>query len=209
MPRASRRRCGTGPLADLDQPGHVVFVGMMGSGKSTVGRKVANRLGRDFVDTDDAVVTGSGRAITDWFAAGDEVGFRDAEERVLAEVLGRDEPVVVATGGGIVLREANRNRLRSAANTVVWLRASPAFLAGRVAQGERRTKRPLLADDPLAALERLEGERRALYAEVADLIIDIEPTMRQVEKPRKRLAALVVEALGPQFAGTAASGDDR
>jgi hypothetical protein len=61
----------------------------------------------------------------------------------------------------------------------------------------------LLADDAVAALERLDGERRGLYAEVADLIIDIEPTMRNAEKPRKRLASLVVDALGPALVGEA------
>lgn len=183
-------------MADASRPDHVVFVGMMGSGKTTVGRRVARRLDREFVDTDDAVVSGTGRSIEDWFAAGDEVGFRDAEERVLAEVLRQPEPLVVSTGGGVVLREASRTRLRERGNTVVWLRASPAFLAGRVAQKARREQRPLLAENPAASLERLDGERRGLYAEVADLIIDIEPTMRNAEKPRKRLAALVVDALG-------------
>jgi shikimate kinase len=107
---------------------------MMGSGKTTVGRKVARQLGRVFVDTDEAVVSGTGRSVEDWFAAGDEVGFRDAEERVLAETLSRPEPLVVATGGGVVLRAASRARLREQSNTVVWLRASPAFLADRVTQ---------------------------------------------------------------------------
>lgn len=190
-------------MADAPRPGHVVFVGMMGSGKTTVGRKVARQLGRTFVDTDEAVVSGTGRSIEDWFAAGEEVGFRDAEERVLAETLSRPEPLVVATGGGVVLREASRARLRERANTVVWLRASPAFLADRVSQKDRIAKRPLLADDAVAALERLDAERRGLYAEVADLIIDIEPTMRNAEKPRKRLASLVVDALGPELVGEA------
>ena len=188
-------------MADAPRPGHVVFVGMMGSGKTTVGRRVARRLGREFVDTDEAVVSGSERSIADWFAAGDEVGFRDAEERVLAEALRQTEPLVVSTGGGVVLREASRARLRERGNTVVWLRASPAFLASRIAQKAKWEERPLLADDPVASLERLDAERRGLYAEVADLIIDIEPTMRNVEKPRKRLAALVIEALGPELAG--------
>jgi shikimate kinase len=174
----------------------VVFVGMMGTGKSTVGRRVARRLGLPFVDADEALEKVTGRSIPEWFAAGDEAGFRDAEEGVLDTLLAADEPTVIATGGGAVVREANRARLRQSPATVVWLRASPAFLAHRIDQKPDRAGRPLLADDPKATLERIEQERHDKYAEVADMVIDIEPVHRGGDRPKKRLATIVLDALG-------------
>lgn len=183
-------------LPDLAGPGHVVLVGMMGSGKTTVGRRVARKLELDFVDTDEEVVTTSGRSIGDWFAEVGEDGFREAESEVLTRVL--DAPVsrVVSTGGGIVVAEANRKRLSDPRHTVVWLRAGPAFLASRFDRKAERKARPLLAEDPRAALERLDVERRDRYAEVADIVIDIEPVMNDGDHPRKRLGRLIVDVLG-------------
>ncbi len=183
-------------MADHPVSSHLVFVGMMGTGKSTVGRRVAKRLELPFVDADEALEKATGRSIPDWFAADDEVGFRDAEERVLATLLEAEEPTVIATGGGAVVREANRARLRKSPATVVWLRASPAFLARRVDQKPDRAGRPLLAVDPKATLERIEQERHDQYAEVADMVIDIEPVHRSEDRPKKRLATIVLDALG-------------
>jgi len=182
-------------LPEDDGPGHIVLVGMMGSGKTTVGRRVARKLELDFVDTDAELVATSGRSITDWFSDQGEEAFRAVESEVLREVL--DAPVtrVVATGGGIVLGEANRAALCDPRHSVIWLRASPAFLASRITRKAERTDRPLLGDDPRGALEQLDAERRDRYAMVADMIIDIEPVMTVAQHPRKQLGRVIIDAL--------------
>ena len=143
---------------------HLVLVGMMGSGKTTVGRRVAARLGRRLRDSDAEVEARTGHTVREIFETEGEAAFRTEEARALAEALDEPDPVVVAAAGGVVLDPDNRARLRDA-GTVVWLDATPEELARRVATGSHR---PLLGDDPLAALRRLDGERRPLYEEVAD-----------------------------------------
>ncbi len=145
---------------------HVVLVGMMGSGKTSVGRLVAQRLGRPFLDSDAQVEARTGRTVREIFETEGlgEAAFRALEAEALAEALARPEPSVIAAAGGVVLDPSNRARLRALA-TVVWLRAHPAVLAARVTTGEHR---PLLGDDPLEVLERMDDERRRLYQEVAD-----------------------------------------
>ena len=182
-------------MADAGLGGHVVFIGMMGAGKTTVGRKVAHRLDRPFFDTDERLEQVSGRTVADWFEVSGQDAFRDVESDVLAVLLDSDEPSVIATGGGIVVRSENRARLKNPAVTVVWLRSEPAFLANRVSQKGNRPHRPLLETDPFEVLQRLDLERRAFYGEIADVIIDIEPVHRSMDKPKKKLAALVIDAL--------------
>jgi shikimate kinase len=148
---------------------HLVLVGMMGAGKTTVGRLVAARTGRAFLDSDALVEARTGRTVAQIFADDGEAAFRAVEHEVLADMLDGDEPVVVAAAGGAVLDPANRARL-SGAGTVVWLRAEPAALATRVRPGDHR---PLLAQDPAGTLARLAGEREALYREVADVVVDV------------------------------------
>lgn len=148
---------------------HLVLVGMMGSGKTTVGRRVAARLGRRLRDSDAEVEARTGRTVREIFETDGEPAFRAEEARALAEALDDPEPAVVAAAGGVVLDPANRDRLR-AGGTVVWLEASPEDLARRVGS---RNHRPLLGDDPLVALRRLDGERRALYEEVADHVVPV------------------------------------
>lgn len=171
---------------------HVVLVGLMGSGKTTVGRRLAARLGRDFVDADDALVEITDRTIAEIFETDGEAGFRALEADVLEELLEHHEPTVIASGGGVVLRDDSRRRLQGAEVTVVWLAATPAFLASRV---EGKAHRPLLAGQEPArdVLERLYADRAPLYAEVADLIVDVEPFHRDEEKPKKVLAAHLAE----------------
>jgi shikimate kinase len=142
---------------------------MMGSGKTTVGRRVAARLGRRLRDSDTEVEARTGRTVREIFESDGEAAFRVEEARALAAALADPEPVVVAAAGGVVLDPANRDRLR-AAGTVVWLDAGPEDLARRVGS---RAHRPLLGDDPLAALQRLDGERRPLYEEVADHVVRV------------------------------------
>lgn len=150
----------------------MVLVGLMGSGKTTVGRALAGVLDRPFVDLDDEITAAAERSIPEIFEAEGEGGFRELERQRLLATLARTDDPVIAAGGGVVVRQDNRAALRSLAGTVVWLRASPATATRRTA-GEPGT-RPLLADDPAATLERLHDERAAWYAEVADVTVDVD-----------------------------------
>ena len=143
---------------------------MMGAGKTTVGRALAARRGWSFVDSDAQIEARTGRTVAQIWAAEGEPAFRSLESEVLAEALASDEPVVVAAAGGVVLDPANRERLRRA-GLVVWLRADPATLAGRVRSGDHR---PLLDTGPAEVLARLAAERRDLYADVANVTIDVD-----------------------------------
>jgi shikimate kinase len=148
----------------------VLLVGMMGAGKTTVGRALADRLGWPFVDTDEVIERRAGRAVSELFALGGEAAFRAEEAAVVAEVTGADGPAVVSLAGGAVLDADSRRRV-AAAGSVVWLRAEVATLVDRVGRGQSR---PLLARAPQAALQRIEAERRALYRELATLVVDVD-----------------------------------
>ncbi|MDQ6696450.1 MAG: shikimate kinase [Actinomycetota bacterium] len=171
---------------------HVVLVGMMGVGKTTVGKRVAKLLERPFVDADAELVRRSGRAVADWFATAGESGFRSAESDVLADLLARPEPLILAAGGGVVVEAGNRDRLQRPDAFVVWLRADPSFLAARVA---RKAHRPLIAADPVGTLTRLATERGAWYGEVADAVIDVAPVHAREERPKWALAEQVSAAV--------------
>jgi len=148
----------------------LILVGMMGVGKTTVGRLLAQRLGWRYVDSDSQVMQETGRTIPEIFAEQGEDAFRAEETRVLADALTSDDNVVVSAAGGVVLSEANRALLQ-ASGTVVWLRADPRVLAGRVGTGDGR---PLLGEDPASALVELYDVRRPLYASVTDLSVDVD-----------------------------------
>lgn len=147
----------------------VVLVGMMGAGKTTVGRSVASRLGVDFVDTDDLVEARAGKSVRDIFATDGEAAFRTLESQVLAESLKSPVDVVVAAAGGTVLSESNRAALREHADVVVWLDADVSALGERASRGAHR---PLLDGDVEVRLMALDGERRVLYQSVADVRLD-------------------------------------
>jgi len=181
-------------LAEVQLRRHLALVGLMGSGKTTVGRKLAARLGRPFIDADEALAVTTGRTVRQWFDDSGEAAFRAKEVDVLAQLLASDDPSVIATGGGIVCTEAGRALLNGPDVTVVWLRASPAFVANRVAQKANKDHRPLLDADPRVVLDRHAAERNHLYAEVADLVVDVDPVHRDVDKPKKKLAEMVFEA---------------
>jgi shikimate kinase len=149
---------------------HLILVGLMGAGKTTVGRRCAQRLGREFVDTDDLVIMRAGMPIDEIFATAGEAHFRTLERDVIADVCASPAPLVVACGGGAVLDPENRRQLRGA-GVVVWLRASVAVLAARVGDGSAR---PLLAGGPAAALSRLDRLREPLYEAAADCAVDTD-----------------------------------
>jgi shikimate kinase len=149
---------------------HLVLVGLMGTGKSTVARVCGLRLQRPVVDTDSELEARTGRSVRDLFT--DDVDeFRRLESAVLADVLGRVDPLVVAAAGGVVLSETNRQLLRSCGARVVWLSALPSTLLERVRGAGHR---PLLDDDPLGTLTAMYQVREPLYREVAHAIVSVD-----------------------------------
>lgn len=147
---------------------NLFLVGLMGAGKTTVGRLLARRLRRPFYDSDHEVEHRCGVEIAVIFDIEGEAGFRAREAQVIDELSALDG-VVLATGGGAVLDPANRQRL-AARGTVVYLHALPADLYPRIRHDR---KRPLLATpDPRLRLEQLYAQRDALYREIADCVVD-------------------------------------
>ena len=149
---------------------HLVLIGMMGSGKSTVGRRLAERLRRPFLDSDSAIEEQTGRTVAQIFADEGEPAFRGLETGVLTTMLDLDEPGVIAAAGGTVLEAENRERMRQR-GVVVWLRAEPSTLVKRVRTG---THRPLLDEDPENTLRRLAAARESLYRGTAHEIVDVD-----------------------------------
>lgn len=139
----------------------VVLVGLMGVGKSTVGRKLAAMLGRNFVDADDAIVAAAGRSIPEIFETFGEAYFRDGERRVIARLIDEGHGVI-ATGGGAFIDSATRATVSESA-IAVWIDCDVETLVERTA---RRSNRPLLkTGDPREILTRLARERAPFYAE--------------------------------------------
>ncbi len=144
----------------------IVLIGMMGAGKSTIGRRMAARLRLPFIDADTEIETAAGMSIPDIFETHGEPHFRDGEARVIARLL-EGGPAVVATGGGAFMREETRSRIRDKAVSI-WLKADAEIIMKRV---RRRSDRPLLQNaDPEGTVSRLLGEREPVYG-TADLII--------------------------------------
>lgn len=139
----------------------IVLVGMMGAGKSSIGRRLAARLDLPFVDADHEIELAAGMSVSDIFAVHGEAGFRDGEARVIARLLD-GPPIVLATGGGAFMRAETRARIK-ARGVSIWLKAEPDVILRRV---KRRNTRPLLqTGDPAATIARLCDERYPVYAE--------------------------------------------
>lgn len=146
-------------------------------GKTTVGRKLARIYARPFVDLDHAIEAFIGCSIPEYFERMGEVAFRDAEARVLAQQVAGNEPLILSTGGGVVLRADNRAQLRTYCH-VLYLTAKPEMLLRRVRNDQTR---PLLqVADPLKRLQELYEVRHPLYNEVADHPIPADTGMRNV-----------------------------
>jgi shikimate kinase len=179
----------------------VVLVGMMGAGKSTIGRRLASRLRLPFLDADTEIEAAhAGMTIPEIFATHGEPYFRDGEARVIARLLDNG-PVILATGGGAFLREETRNRISDKAVSI-WLKAEADIIMRRV---KRRADRPVLKTaDPAGTVERLIGEREPFYQH-ADL------TIWSRDVPHEKIVDECIEALHLRLCGerAAAAPSDR
>jgi shikimate kinase len=147
----------------------VVLVGLMGSGKSTVGALVAPRTGRVFVDVDAVIEHETGKTVRELWEEGGEAAYRHLESAAVLRILRDATPSVLAAPGGVVLDPVARDAL--AGHVVVWLRTTTSTLAGRVRPGDHR---PLLGEHPAEALAAMAATRGDLYAEVATSTIDTD-----------------------------------
>ena len=169
----------------------VALVGLMGAGKTTIGRRLAQALALPFVDADEAIVTAAGRSIEDIFAERGECEFRRGERQVIARLLD-GPPHVLATGGGAFIDASTRALMKEQAITI-WLRAPLDVLMKRVS---KRDHRPLLKeDDPQAVMQRLMDERYPIYAE-ADI------TVETVNTPHHTAVIAILDALRDHLAKT-------
>lgn len=158
---------------------------MMGVGKTTVGRALAERLNRPFFDSDAEILRRTGRTVQTIFEEEGEAAFREQESAVLREAIASDEPSVIAVAGGAVLDEGNRKEIDDG-GIVVHLDASLETLIKRLGSGEGR---PLLGGDPAAALPRLLTERQDIYHGMADIMVLVDD-----DSPNE-VAATIVEVL--------------
>ena len=159
----------------------------MGSGKTTVGKRIAQELGYAFVDSDDVVASTAGKSVREIFAQDGEAVFRQCESEAIKSVLAdRQSSVVLATGGGAVISSDNRSLISEQASTVVWLDASVEDLVVRTKSGATR---PLLDGDAATTLQSLSSQRSAWYDEVATVRIDTR------EKSVAKVCSAVVEAI--------------
>jgi len=144
---------------------------MMGSGKSSVGKRLAARLDLPFIDVDAWIEDEEGASVATLFSTRGEAAFRELEAKALPSFLEAPSPCVLSVGGGAVTDERSR-KLLADAGVVVWLRARPETLHDRLGEGEGR---PLLAgQDVGAALTRLATEREPLYGDVAGVVVDVD-----------------------------------
>lgn len=150
---------------------HLVLVGMMGVGKTTVARILSDRLQRPVLDSDAMIEERTGRTVREIFAAEGEPAFRAIETEVLRDALASPVPSIIAAAGGVVLSAENRVLLAESGARVVWLCAQPSTLVERVKNGGHR---PLLDEDPAGTLQRMFVEREPLYREVADAIVLVD-----------------------------------
>ena len=163
----------------------IVLIGMMGVGKSSIGRRLGSRLGVPFVDADTEIEQAAGMNIADIFARHGEAAFRSGEARVIARLL-NGGPQVLATGGGAVMSEATRALIKER-GVSIWLSAELDLLLRRISK--RKAERPMLqTDDPAATLRDLLTTRRPIYAQ-ADI------TVQSRDVPHDAIVTEIIEAL--------------
>jgi len=169
----------------------LVLVGLMGAGKSTVGRRLAQKLGLPFLDADHEIEAAAGMTIPEIFSIYGEEYFRDGERRVIARLL-QEGPIVLATGGGAFMNEETRAGIAEH-GVSIWLRA---YLDVLMRRGRKRSNRPLLQNsDPDGTMRRLMDLRHPVYAQ-ADM------TVESHEAPHDRVVAEIVRVLEERFSGT-------
>jgi shikimate kinase len=162
----------------------IVLVGMMGAGKTTVGRRLANRLGRRFVDSDEEVEKAAGMTIEDIFKLRGEADFRAGEAKVIARLL-KEQEIILGTGGGAFINAETRALVKESAVSV-WIKADFELLFARV---QRRSNRPLLkTTNPRETLQKLIDVRYPIYAEA-----DVTVVSRDI--PQDQVASEVIEAI--------------
>lgn len=149
---------------------NIVLIGFMGSGKTTVGKALSEKCGREFLDTDALIEANEGRKISEIFAKEGEAHFRKLEYDVLNN-LTEAKDKIISTGGGIVTYPDNRGLLKKAGK-VVYLRVKPETVVKRLEGDESRPL--LMGDDKLSKVENLLSSRKAMYEEAADIIIDVD-----------------------------------
>jgi len=165
----------------------IVLVGLMGSGKTTVGKRIAQELGYDFADSDDLVASTTGKSVRDIFSQDGEAVFRKYEsDAIRLTLVNGNSPIVLATGGGAVISSENRTIISDHASHVVWLDASVDDLVVRTKSGAGR---PLLDGDASKTLQSLSDQRSAWYEEIATLRIDTRG------KSATKVCSLVLEAI--------------
>lgn len=180
-------------------PRHVALIGLMGSGKTVVGREVARSLGWPVVDVDDEIVRRTGCTTRQLWERGGEAAYRPLERAIALEALDALAPRVVGVPAGVAMDPTGQDRLRRTARLVVWLRAEVDTLVERVAGQHHR---PLVDADPADLLRRQAAERSATYAELADLVLDVEG------RTPVELAATIVAVLRPRSGANGRAGDD-
>ena len=153
----------------MTTPRHVVLVGLMGSGKTTVGEIVAARLGWPLVDSDQVIEQQTRRTVREIWRTDGEPAYRVLETAAMRDALDTSTPSVIAAAGGVVLGEENRAAIDAADALVVWLDSDLDALVARATRGDHR---PLLDEDPAGAMRRMREQREQLYREVADVRID-------------------------------------
>ena len=147
----------------------IILVGMMGAGKTTIGKLLSNQLAFNFIDLDRKIEEKSGVKINTIFEIEGEGGFREREYLALNEALA-EEKVVISTGGGVVVKDINRSLIQKSEAMVVYLKASLDILLGRLKNDKTR---PMLnKDNKLLSLQKLLSEREPFYENLADFIID-------------------------------------
>lgn len=170
--------------SDLDVRRPIVLVGMMGAGKTTVGRRLATALDLPFCDTDTEIEKAAGMSVSDLFAAHGEASFRKGEAKVIKRLLGAP-PMILATGGGALTNAQTRTLIKER-SVSIWIKVDIETVLRRAS---RRGARPLLqTGDPRATLERLFAEREAFYAE-ADIHLESQPG------PHENTVELIIEKL--------------
>jgi shikimate kinase len=172
---------------------HVTLIGLPGAGKTSTGRHLARLLHRPFADADEQLELTAGRTIARLVRERGEDELHRCEDRMLGDLVRREHPLVISAPGAVAISGENRTLLAGSA-VVVWLTGSTTFLT----ELGDPTHRPRLADDQHAALTRLDGELSALYADVADHVVDVEPfhSFPAHGEPRRAIARHVVDLLG-------------